>query len=249
MKTTFIYALKDPTTGLVRYIGKADRPDRRLSVHLASKEKGHRTNWIKSLVDRGLRPELEIVDEVPFEEWPMWEIAYIENFRELGYPLTNLTVGGEGSLCPSPETRKKLTEKLLGRIPTSCHREKTSKSVKQSWDRLSPEEKALRVKAQKDAGFTLAGVPQTEKQKESLRIFNTGKKTKNSPSKYIGVFRNNQSPTKKWRALIYQHNKQTHLGSFETEIEAARAYDAAAKIRFGDKAKLNFPDENQNPQT
>ena len=41
---------------------------------------------------------------------------------------------------------------------------------------------------------------------------------------------------KKWRAHI-------SIGSFETQEEAARAYDIAAKHHFGEFAGLNFPKE------
>lgn len=43
----------------------------------------------------------------------------------------------------------------------------------------------------------------------------------------------------KWTAQITNGGK-IHLGSFSSEIEAARAYDIAAKERFGEFAVLNF---------
>lgn len=94
MKTTFIYALKEPDTGEIRYIGKADDPKERLYVHLADKSRNHRTNWIRSLDEK---PDSEIVDEVPVEHWQQWEVAYIEFFREQGCGLVNGTPGGEGA--------------------------------------------------------------------------------------------------------------------------------------------------------
>lgn len=44
----------------------------------------------------------------------------------------------------------------------------------------------------------------------------------------------------RWRAYIQHKGKQINLGRFNTQAEAGRAYDEAAKHLHGDKAKLNF---------
>lgn len=49
----------------------------------------------------------------------------------------------------------------------------------------------------------------------------------------------------KWRASINHRGQHYHLGLFDTEIEAARAYDQKAHELFGQYAYLNFPDETQ----
>lgn len=43
----------------------------------------------------------------------------------------------------------------------------------------------------------------------------------------------------KWRAYIVNRGKQTELGMFDTEIEAARAYNRAALHLFGEFARVN----------
>jgi hypothetical protein len=60
-----------------------------------------------------------------------------------------------------------------------------------------------------------------------------------STSKFKGV--SWHSSRGKWRAVISGDGKYTHLGRFDSEEEAARAYDRAAAEHFGDYAKLNFP--------
>lgn len=59
-------------------------------------------------------------------------------------------------------------------------------------------------------------------------------------SKYRGVgFRKGHSTGKPWRAYVTKDRKQLHLGWFATEIEAARAYNAAAMDLYGEFAIQN----------
>jgi hypothetical protein len=70
---------------------------------------------------------------------------------------------------------------------------------------------------------------------------NTGiRKHRNKTSQYRGVQRMPHLKTKPWRTIATHKGKPKHLGLFETEVEAAKAYDAWAKIEFGEFANLNF---------
>jgi len=64
---------------------------------------------------------------------------------------------------------------------------------------------------------------------------------RNVTSKYKGVtfFRWERHHLKPWHARIYVRGKNMSLGYFATEIEAAKAYDLAAKDHFGLYAKCN----------
>lgn len=48
-----------------------------------------------------------------------------------------------------------------------------------------------------------------------------------------------------WRARITVAGKETRLGYFRNETEAAHAYDAAARDRFGEFACVNFPRDGE----
>jgi hypothetical protein len=50
------------------------------------------------------------------------------------------------------------------------------------------------------------------------------------------------SRTRRWQARIMRYGKRVFLGNFDSPEEAARAYDAAARELFGQHARLNFPE-------
>jgi hypothetical protein len=97
-KTTFIYALHDPLTDSIRYVGKADNPKRRFNAHLwGEKHNFYRSRWIAKLKRANLRPRLSILKEVSVDNWQFWEKAFIKLYRRRGCRLVNLTEGGEGT--------------------------------------------------------------------------------------------------------------------------------------------------------
>lgn len=63
-------------------------------------------------------------------------------------------------------------------------------------------------------------------------------------SQYKGV-----APAKSgnWHAMIGMDGRLQRLGTFEAEVDAALAYDAAASFLFGEYACLNFPEVEQQP--
>jgi hypothetical protein len=70
-------------------------------------------------------------------------------------------------------------------------------------------------------------------------ICNSRKSSKPSSSKYKGVWWCKK--TKKWKAGIKVYGRSKCLGTFNSQIQAAKAYDDAAKTNFKEFACLNFP--------
>lgn len=160
-KPVFIYTLSCPTSGQVRYVGKATNPKRRFRAHLtkASKERNYKANWIKSLLSQGLSPQLEIIAKVPENAWQFWERSYLHCYRSLGFDLVNGTEGGEGfesgdkhpklnkGIVTPANTRKKISEALTGikRSPEFCEKLGASRRGKKHpffGKTLSPEHRA-----------------------------------------------------------------------------------------------------------
>ncbi|MHC4104145.1 MAG: AP2 domain-containing protein [Planctomycetota bacterium] len=70
-------------------------------------------------------------------------------------------------------------------------------------------------------------------------VWNRRKFKSSSRSRYKGV--DFAKDMKRWRARIRVNGRRIYLGSYENEIDAAKAYDKAAKKYHGPYAAINFP--------
>lgn len=58
-------------------------------------------------------------------------------------------------------------------------------------------------------------------------------------SKYLGVFR--EAGCERWEAVLQTDGREIHGGEYDSEADAARAYDALARMYVGSDARTNFP--------
>lgn len=132
-----IYGLVDPRISIVRYIGKSTsgmkRPRNHMLVSKLKRDHTHKANWIRELMDLGLIYEIVILECVTtvglLDEA---ERRWIAHGRSRGWPLTNLTEGGDGQTSPMPaSTRAKIREARARQAPFSAETlAKMSKSRK-----------------------------------------------------------------------------------------------------------------------
>lgn len=87
-----------------------------------------------------------------------------------------------------------------------------------------------------------------DNRRDNLRVcshkqnhYNLRKRSGETASAYKGVSRTRGG---RWRAYIAPGGKQKHLGIYDSEEDAARAYDRAARDLYGEYALLNFPSAN-----
>lgn len=88
----YIYALRDPRTNELRYVGKANDPKARLAQHrMAHKEWGtdSKRQWLIELRMLGKSPLLEILECVATDEWRAAERKWMASFAKKGCRLLN----------------------------------------------------------------------------------------------------------------------------------------------------------------
>lgn len=149
----FIYSLSDPLTKEIRYVGKAVDVHQRYKKHLVRKENTYKFCWVEGLKQKGLKPELEVLEVIydsNDKDWQASEQWWISYLRFIGCRLTNLNGGGIGGKLPSIQTRAKQSDSHKGK-------------------KLSPEIRRKMSLAKK-------GIPKPSGFSEKLRRANIGKK-------------------------------------------------------------------------
>lgn len=138
MKEIFIYGLKDPLTNDIRYVGKTIGLNRRYNAHIANSKirKVHSSLWIKSLMNKGVKPELVLIETVNEENWIEREKYWISFYRKL-YDLTNITDGGESNTNYARMGKKNSPEHIA-----KCVASRTGKSIIQT-DKEGKRKKAI----------------------------------------------------------------------------------------------------------
>lgn len=148
----YIYGLKCPISGKVRYVGKTNNLKKRYYSHL-NPDKGevnmHKKRWIKKLLNQGEKPEIIILEKIYDGQWEESEVKWIKKGHDEKWGLTNIADGGNNNWFKSDKSldleyslthalslylfdEKKI--KLLFTLPFEIIKEISIKAVKNSGD-------------------------------------------------------------------------------------------------------------------
>lgn len=213
-KTTFIYALIDPNTQQIRYIGKSNNPQKRLEQHFKEKVHTYKTMWLKSLEGKGQTPEILILEEVLVSQWQEREIHWIAFYREQGLDLANGTDGGDGvsGLIVSEATRRKISEGLTGKPRSEEARKKISKTLQ---GHTHSEETRLKI-SQKQVGKE--GIVLSKESRQKISSTLQGHTVSPETRQKISEAKKGKPALNKGKALSEEHRQKIGEGNKGKQI-------------------------------
>ncbi len=144
----YIYGLRCPLSGAIRYVGKTVNVARRLNAHLNaaknSKETHHRYTWLRRVIAAGMRPTIEVLREVSEgEDWQTAEREMIAEYSKVTLALTNSTEGGEGLVNIPISSRLRAADKHRNRLKDPEVNRKFRAVLAAAW--ADPERRAARM--------------------------------------------------------------------------------------------------------
>lgn len=118
----YIYALIDPNTNEIRYIGKTKYKAQRKAYHNYDKSNKAKAEWINQLKIENKKPVFEILEECNESNWEKKEMLHISKAIKDGFKLLNISKGGLN------RRERKDTEHLNHRIPVNIDLEGLNKA-------------------------------------------------------------------------------------------------------------------------
>ena len=179
---TYLYALIDPRTVEIRYIGKTTNPKARYKGHLYDQSKTHRGAWLRVLRRLGLKPVMNILEPIgSSKEAAVREQELIRDYRDEEYNLVTATAGGEGmpGFHHTAKTKQKMREAALGRERSTETRRKIGAASRG---------RECSVKTRQKLSEAMSGRQRTAEHCANIRKAKLGKKR--------------GPPSKEWRAKI-----------------------------------------------
>jgi len=219
MRDVYIYALCEPDTEDVRYIGKTVRFPTRIRAHYREKRTTRKCRWLNSL--DGRLPIVKVLEIVGEESWEEAEKRQIRIHREMGCDLTNHTDGGDGRSAFTVEEIETISQQMKAKMNDPDFKRK-----------IFTPERAAKISAaltgKNHSKDHLAKLPQNQKGfKQSAgaidkkRIAATGKKQ-----------------TEEWKAMISANNKGNKWSVGNTNMLGKKqSPEARAKIADFQKGK------------
>lgn len=209
-QTCGVYALIDPRTHAIRYVGQSSDTHRRFGDHktTAGRYPYPVSRWVNKIQRMGLPPVLQVLEVCSPEDLDMQERKWICILRESGVELLNCGEGG-GSLRgwkrPYPmsmEQREKLRRANLG---------KPSPTKGKKWKHPSP----------------LRGIPRTAEVKAKISASNRRRVRK----PHVPSTRDAISAALKGRSKSPEHVKHNKEAQLRPEVQAKRKKSLSGRVR------------------
>ncbi len=242
-----IYALIDPRTNCVRYIGWAYKPRKRLADHIykARKEKTHKANWLNQLASLGLTPVLAELEHGT-GDWSEAERRWISHYAAQGADLCNATAGGEGitGYVFSDATKKVMSEKKLHRKLSPEHKAKVGAALR---GRKRPPEVVAKIKASRKPrclspemrehlSQACSGWHHTEKARAKIAAAGTGRKQSETTKLLLREQRQGKPLSAEHRRKL----SEAHKGKTLSEEHKAKIRQSSGGWHQTDEAKAKI---------